>query len=192
MVRRKDFILPDANVKANFYGKVNSTVRTRDSGIGRKFKSTNHEPRTTYGALRRISICSLNFSMWTQRDIKCPHHRDGRRECMKFGVFGTKRTVHQYGRCVRILMELSTRRGSTVLLSAENVDLCQAPNNLNMLSWCGLVDKYDSTKGVWFAVRALDMAPPSSSDLRLFRFPSYMVFSATIWIKLPNINTEIG
>ena len=44
MVRRNDFILPDANVKANFYGKVNSTVRTRDSGIGRKFKSTSHEP----------------------------------------------------------------------------------------------------------------------------------------------------
>jgi len=28
-----------------------------------------------------------------------------------------------------------------------------------MLSWCGLVDKYDCTKGVWFAVRALDMVP---------------------------------
>ena len=45
MVRRKDFILPDANVKANLYGKTNSTAATRNSVVLNLFsrpRTTNH------------------------------------------------------------------------------------------------------------------------------------------------------
>ena len=65
---------------------------------------------------------------------------NGGRDCTKFGIFATKRTVHNRGVCI---MEVSARRGSTVSPSRYYLISCAfyplGPTsvvNLNFLPFC--------------------------------------------------------
>ena len=64
----------------------------------------------------------------------------GGRDCTKFGIFATKRTVHNRGVCI---MEVSARRGSTVSPSRYYLISCvfyplgpTSVVNLNFLPFC--------------------------------------------------------
>ena len=65
---------------------------------------------------------------------------NGGRDCTKFGIFATKRTVHNRGVCI---MEVSARRGSTVSPSSYYLISCvfyllgpTSVVNLNFLPFC--------------------------------------------------------
>ena len=65
---------------------------------------------------------------------------NGGRDCTKFGIFATKRTVHNRGVCI---MEVSARRGSTVSPSRYYLISCvfyplgpTSVVNLNFLPFC--------------------------------------------------------